>query len=149
MTSYFGSLLYLGIWYLFCLCIWVPSVIMFYWSVTLLKMLVSMVLCNYNHSSISSSKLLHFWFSFQRSQSFFSIGLSSWICFCLFSHFHPPILLGSWCVFVCHPEQIHKGIFRSSVPATVLSFPKYRSIISFFQFLYFFSSLIWAVEFIM
>ena len=48
----------------------------------------------------------------------------------------------SWCVFDLLPEQIHTGIIFSSVSTSVLSFPKYSSIISFLKLFYFFFSLL-------
>ena len=71
-----------------------------------------------------------------KKSAVFSIGAS-----CLkvnmllynFPFFIHPFCLVSWCAFICHQEQIHTFI------------------ISFFQFLYLFSSfsLLWVVEFIM
>ena len=159
-TSYFGNFLYLGIHYSFHLYIFgFPNMfglnqspkfqlLIFFpendcWSRWYTSLHIS------KHSSVSSSYLLHSFIShitlLLKVSYFFLCGSNLFECdytSVYFSIFIHPFYYIFWRIFILHSVQIHKGIVSSYVPASVLSFLKYSSIISCFHFIYVFSFLL-------
>ena len=118
---------------------------MFYWSVFLFKCWFqwNTSLCMFKHSSLNISYMLHSFSThiilLSKSSAIFFLSahpLERCICYCIFSHLRPPILL---CFQVClrsSPCTNSRRYLLLFCFDICFSIPKYNSVVSFLQFLY-------------